>query len=99
MAEILDKTIEHVSDIQNFDPQTLVRSDDLGRDIAFTKAVEPAQKFINFFRQIPINSLKELPESNIRSINDHSNQVMEYFNQILQFSVSQSSNPIADRDI
>ncbi|BCG88272.1 hypothetical protein MesoLj113c_43820 [Mesorhizobium sp. 113-3-9] len=71
--------------IQNFDPQALARVDILGSEMNFLDGVDPAEKIISLFRQVPIQFLSELPKSKQSEIRQQADAAYSLFEQILNF--------------
>jgi hypothetical protein len=68
--ENLADCIKSIERLQSFDPRTLERKEALG-PFAFTNAVHHAQKLVEFFRLIPIDFIKELPDNQIATLKQH----------------------------
>ncbi len=58
----LEQTVAAIKRIKEFDASSLVRAKELGLDLAFEEAVEPAQRIINLYGQIAVAALDDFPE-------------------------------------
>lgn len=85
MADILKEAQVSLERVQNFDPTTLPRERDLGSELNFRDAVEPAQRIITLFRQLPIQYLIELPPNRQTDIKNHSDSFFNILTQIQKF--------------
>lgn len=72
--------------IQDFDPNDLARTEELGRLLSFTEAVVPAAKLVAFFRQIPWERLDELPDRAQLSIKEHADGTYNIFSDIMHYN-------------
>lgn len=77
--------------IQEFDPKTLTRIDDLGAQLSFEDAVKPAQRLIDLFKRIPISILGDLVDQQLQSIKSLADAEYNRFKQILDFSADQNN--------
>lgn len=71
--------------IQEFDPQRLVRRDELGTKFAFDSAVEPAQRLISLYRKLPPSSLGEYPDQQLNVIRQEADSDFNRLEEILNF--------------
>jgi len=77
--------------IQKFDPSTLAREEDLGRDFSFQELVPAAKRIISLYNQVSIVSLMDFPESQLNSLKTQSDADYNRFDQILKFSPKQEN--------
>ena len=88
------KSLERV---QQFDATQLPRRDVLGSGLSFDAAVEPAQRIIGLFQQLPVEHLKELPDGPLQQIRDQANSFYSTLQSILKFSIETEANPSSTR--
>ncbi len=84
----LESARKSLERVQEFDPQSLPRVQQLGEALNFAQAVEPARKLINLFNQYPSQFLSELPSDQLNTIRNNSDQIFNLFEQILSFNPS-----------
>jgi len=73
--------------VQQFDPETLVREDELGSKFALSEAVEPARRVIDLFRLIEPSQLEFFPEQQRKAIQDHANAFYNLLEKALNFEI------------
>lgn len=91
---------EEVTPIQHlraFDPASIARKDDLGKQLAFTDAVPVAEGIVRLFRQTSDEVLQESPEHLRVVAQNHANTCWNTIKTILTFSADQTGNVAADR--
>lgn len=93
MSEILEETIESIERIQLFDVKTLPRIEELGQEINFINAVEPAKKVIELYKRLSLDALSDFPETELTKIKNDSNAIYSYFDEISNFSISGQASP------
>lgn len=82
--------------VQTFDPMTLGREDDLGRQMNFVEAVKYADEIIALYKRIPISTLTDFTDSQLNSILTQANADYSVFNKILEFNAA-SSDAVSTR--
>jgi hypothetical protein len=85
-----DETKNSIKRIQDFDVNTLERKEDLGKSFAFSEAVEPAKTVIALFKQLPVNVIDELPESNQQNLINSANTFYNIIEEVLKFDSTQA---------
>ncbi|CFX36358.1 conserved protein of unknown function [Candidatus Filomicrobium marinum] len=83
MMEEIEKSLKR---IQGFDPSKLSREEDLGKQLSFSEAVEPARKVVALFNQLPISILSELPSQELNKLKTQADSVFNVFGKCLEFS-------------
>lgn len=91
-----DTCREALERIQSFDPETLGRVDDLGRQMNFAEAVKPAEAIIALYKRIPISALTDFTDTQLNAILGQANADYNVFKQILDFNAV-SSDAVATR--
>lgn len=84
-------TTESLSRIQQFDPASLAREADLGRQMNFLAAVEPAERLVAVYKRIPLSALDDFSDSQLASIAQQSQADFNTFDQILKFESNVSN--------
>ncbi len=85
MVDILQEARISLERVQNFDTSTLPRETELGSELNFRDAVEPAERIINLFRQFPSQYLTELPPNRQTEIKNQSDSFFNVLSQIQKF--------------
>ena len=88
--EVFNECQEALERIQTFDPETLGRVDDLGRQMNFAEAVKPAEAIIAVYRRIPMSALPDFTDRQLGVIQSHANADYNIFSQILDFNAASS---------
>ena len=57
----LAETTDSLKRIQTFDVEALPREQDLGTELNFREAIEPAKRLMGLYKQISISCLHDLP--------------------------------------
>jgi len=79
--------------MQEFDPEELSREDDLGRQFNFRDVVDPAKKLIGLYRQLSLDTLAELPASQLNEIKNIADADFNRFSEVLIFEVAGENAP------
>jgi hypothetical protein len=87
------KCKEALERIQTFDPKSLGRKEDLGQQLSFVEAVEPADRIIAVYKRIPISALDDFTDTQLNAIYGQANADFSVFNQILAFDATTSNAP------
>lgn len=91
MSEALDQTLESVRRMQEFDVNSLPREQELGQDLSFRKAVEPALRLVGLYKQLAVSSFDDIPEGLLAQIGSRANADYNFFQQILDFQTTQEN--------
>lgn len=89
---------ESVRRIQNFDPGTLPREEELGSNLSFREAVEPAQQLIDLYNQLGVSALDEIPPAQLNQIKKQADADYNKLQQVLNFSIEGQNNPTQARN-
>lgn len=87
---------EALERVQTFDPETLGRVDDLGRQMNFAAAVKPAEAVIAVYRRIPMSALPDFTDGQLNAIQTQANADYNIFKQILDFNAA-SADAVGSR--
>jgi hypothetical protein len=82
--------------VQTFDPATLGRVDDLGRQMNFAEAVQHAEAIIAVYKRIPMSALPDFTDTQLNAILAQANSDYSVFKQILDFN-SASGDAVGTR--
>ena len=94
----LEETIKAFKRIQQFDVSTLPRSGELGQELSFSDAVEPAKRLIGLYSRVSLSALEDFPETELKALETHANADYNHFKNILDFKVQGTPNPDQIRD-
>lgn len=95
-ATVLESTREALNRIQQFDAKTLSREDDLGKQMSFSEAVQPAEALIDIYKRIPITALDDFSDTQLNVISGQAKADYNVFKQILDFN-AQDANAATTR--
>jgi hypothetical protein len=73
--------------VQEFRSSDLVQKEKFGQ-ASFEEAVEPANRLISLFRQLPVSILDHIPNDELRTVRSQANAVYNLFQQILEFDIN-----------
>jgi hypothetical protein len=79
---------EALERVQTFDPETLGRVEDLGRQMNFADAVKPAEAVIAVYKRIPMSALPDFTDGQLNAIQNQANADYNVFKQILDFNAT-----------
>lgn len=82
------EAIEMVKQLQGYDVNSLVRSDELGRDLDFSNAIETANKFKRLYSRISIPAIESLPEKEVKKIHQNATADLKSFQTLLDFTTT-----------
>jgi hypothetical protein len=76
--------------LQQFDPESLSREDDLGKQMSFSEAVKSAEAIIAVYKRIPLSALADFSDTQLNAILAQANADYNVFKQILDFNATSS---------
>ncbi len=79
---------ESLTRIQKFEPSTLSREEDLGKQMSFAEAVIPAETIVALYKRIPLSALQDFADSQLNAIQSQANNDFNIFKQILDFNAA-----------
>ena len=91
-----EDTLELLEKLHSYDISQLPRREDLGSELSFSEAVEPVEKVLNLFRNIPVDQLKDLPENTLQIIESEASSTVQLLDEVASFSISEG-DPVARR--
>jgi hypothetical protein len=81
------------------DPESLVRTNDLGKDLNFEAGLPVFRRTLGLFRDLSECNLDSVPFETLNQLRSLATQVLSYFQQIQKFSLAQHpQNPVQARD-
>lgn len=94
--KVYEEAKEALERIQSFETESLRRTEDLGAQLHFGDAIEPAQRLVDLFRRLSVEALQDFPDPILNEVKSHANNVFNLFKQIIDFS-AESGNPKQQR--
>lgn len=88
--KIFEACREALERVQTFDPETLGRVDDLGRQMNFADAVKHAEAIIAVYKRIPMSALPDFTDGQLNTIHAQANADYNVFKQIFDFNAASS---------
>jgi hypothetical protein len=79
--------------MQEFDVATLPRERELGSEMNFLEAVQPATRLVDLYKQLSIAVLADFSEKILEQIQDRANADFELFKKALNFNLTAQSEP------
>lgn len=79
--------------LHEYDISTLPRREDLGNELNFEEAVEPAKKVLALYRNIPTDQIDQIPEASLATLENQARQTVDLLEKIATFSASVSNAP------
>lgn len=77
--------------IQMFDPDSIARTDILGTQLSFDKAVGSAKRLVNLYKRVPSSILPDILNDQLQQIGQVADADFNRFEQILEFSAEQDN--------
>lgn len=87
-ATVLEATRESLTRVQQFDANSLSREADLGKQMSFSEAIDPAEALIDIYKRIPLTALEDFSDTQLNSINGQAQADYNVFKQILDFKAT-----------
>lgn len=87
--ELYDEALESLTRMQKFDVNSLPREGELGRELNFTAAVEPARLLVELHKRLSVTALDDFPDHFLTIVRDNANNHFQLFTQASEFSVAQ----------
>ena len=83
------ETLDSIERIQYFDVGMLPRESELGKQLNFKEAVEPASVLINLYKLLSAIALQDFRDNILTEIRDNADRHFELFHQIMVFNPQQ----------
>lgn len=94
-----DDTRALLEQLHEYDIKALPRREELGSELNFQEAVEPAKKVLELFRNIPIDQIENIPESSLSTLESQAKLTVDLLDAISSFSASVSNAPTIRTDL
>jgi hypothetical protein len=95
---VLEETRRSLGRLQQFDTASLPRVQQLGDALSFTDAVEPSERIIALFKQIPNQHLGDLPDTHLDRLREQADAIFSMFQSIQGFDPKQQQDPYNKRN-
>lgn len=89
--KIRQECLQSLIRIQQFDPRTLARDEELGRDFSFEEVIPAAKRQIALYNQVSQTVLDDFPINLLNNLKTQSDADYNRFDQILKFSAKQEN--------
>lgn len=89
--ELYDEAVASLERMQAFDVNSLPREGELGQELNFTEAVEPAQNLVELYKRLSVTALEDFPDNFLTVVRDNANNHYQLFAQALEFSAAQQN--------
>lgn len=96
--EVRNEAEESLGRMQKVDVNDLPRSTELGSELNFQDAVEPAERLVSLYKRLAVVALDDLSVQALQQVKDRANHDYNLVKQILDFRVSAQQNPKGTRD-
>lgn len=96
--DALQQVITAVESVQNLDPQTIARTETLGSALDFSPALPSFRRTIDFFSQIPLKHIPDLPEPQRAALKSHADAFFAIFQKLMSFTPAQAPNAAEARE-
>ena len=97
--ELYDEAVSSLERMQSFDVDSLPRESELGQELNFKEAVEPARRLVELYKRLSIQALEDFPDNILTVVRDNSNNNYNLFEQALNFSATQQNPTNARQQI
>lgn len=88
-TEIYEGAKNSLTRVQNFNADSLPRSETLGAAFSFSAAVRPAQEIIDLYKRLSVSALADFPDAVLKNIKSRADSTYNLFEQILDFDAGQ----------
>src|SRR5438132_3333906 len=90
---------DRLSALENIKPQSLVRGEEIGRELNFEAGVPFFQRTLDLFRSLANSDLNNVPYEVLNQLTSVAQQALDAFQRIQKFSIQQNpQSPAAIRD-
>lgn len=86
--KIYEACHEALERVQSFEPETLGRVEDLGRQLNFADAVKPAEAIVAVYKRIPMSALPDFTDRQLNVIREQADADYSLFEDILDFNAA-----------
>ncbi len=75
--------------MQQFNPTTIAREQELGRDLNFAEAIPAAERLIGLYQQVSLPVLDDLPQQQLQAVQNCANADFNRLEQMMKFTAKQ----------
>ncbi len=97
-TQIRTEAEESLLRMQQFDVSSLPRERELGSEVNFLGAVEPAARLVGLYKRLSVAALDDLSQTGLQQVKDRANADFVLLKQALDFKFASQSNPQSTRD-
>jgi len=97
--DLLQEATDSLERIQQFDASSLPRESELGSELHFVEAVDPAEQLIELYKRLSVAALQDFPDQTLTIIKDNANNNYQLFTQALEFKAAQQNPQNAQNGI
>ena len=83
--ELIKQVAEKLKKIQQYSIEALPRKSDLGIELNFESAVEPAKKIIGLYNKISVSVLDDLPDNILQQLGTQIDTDVKHLENIMTF--------------
>ena len=94
---LIEELKEIFAQIQNIDPGSLIREEELGKLLSFSDYFDDFVRIINFYKRLTYLDISSLPNSQLTTIKTKATTFLSYINSIQSFTVD-ANNAMPQRD-
>jgi hypothetical protein len=87
-----------LNQLQQIKPETLVRREDLGKDLHFESGLDYFRRTLSLCETLATTQLDGVPLNVLQQLHTQAKQTLTYLKQIQEFDPKQHQNPFAQRD-
>lgn len=97
-TQVRTEAEESLARMQQFDVSSLPRERELGSEVNFLGAVEPATRLVDLYKRLSVTALDDLSQQGLQQVRDRANSDFALLKQALDFKLASQQNPQATRD-
>jgi hypothetical protein len=94
---LIEEIKEIFTQIQNIDPGSLIREEELGKSLSFSDYFDDFVRIINFYKRLTYLDISSLPTRQLTTIKYKATTFLSYINSIQSFTVD-ANNAMPQRD-
>lgn len=96
--QIKTESEESLTRMQKFDVSSLPRERELGSEINFLAAVEPATRLVDLYKRLSVTALDDMSQQALQQVRDRANTDFSLLKQAIDFKLASQQTPQATRD-
>ena len=86
--KLLEETTPSLTRVQEFDPDSIARVEELGTELNFELGVEHAERLVELFKEVSLEVLSELSHQKLTALKQQADAQFNILEQVRQFSAS-----------